>query len=698
MKRRTMIIKQVAGHPRVDGDLSRLPWQNASWNGGFHVLEAPEQLASPETRFCLFHNNEHLYIGLQVDEPEVDRVKPQEQSHTLAQTDDRIEIFVDPTVGKNGNVYIIAVNSSGTAVVKPLTAAGEGPHSNQLVRSKHTVRKDNKSWAAQIAIPMADLELDPNSDMWRVNVVRVRYLTEAGGSLQKMVSTFMPLDSPGGGFFKPLDSPFAQVDSLDLGNYLWTVNVSRLYERADAKGNRSRGCQVMIRNLATSGRDVRIRMNTGADESEVVLSRHFEAFEQTFEFFEFPEAATGNEIVVIIQDQSESTEMLYRRLRLVSADSATVSWKRHLIMQHDGSGGFDTHEGEAQFLSAYMGNKVIPFGLTQMDNGEVAVFGACRFSSGEITVIAFSSDGGASWSEYEPVPGSLGRPVMLAWQGNGRLSFVGNHYRHRFFSSDYGRTWEQVPIEPASNAKLIEFEGNPMVDFDEKGQCRRITECGFTWGDQMNPDGGHQLEEFIRSSTNGGRTWEGEQSPEPWYYTQTINGQVYRCTGHEGSLIRARNGWIIVALRTPVTSERSKISTSDHLCGMGISISEDDGLTWTPLTEHVLFDGGRMHPHLLMMPNGDIVMTLIKRIELDQDGFAGYGRGCEALISRDNGLTWDKQHMFVLDETDDYDGANWWVTSCGHLCSTLLDSGHILTAFGSVNGGKLVKWQPTSTA
>ena len=115
-----------------------------------------------------------------------------------------------------------------------------------------------------------------------------------------------------------------------------------------------------------------------------------------------------------------------------------------------------------------------------MDNGEIAVVGTWReqdtdvvFAGGrENTIIAFGEDEGATWSDYQPVEGCSGRPMMLSYLGNGVLSLIGTREdkSYRFFSQDYGRTWkERVPVRPTA---VISVRESPY--FDEQKLTVRI--------------------------------------------------------------------------------------------------------------------------------------------------------------------------------------------------------------------------------
>ena len=182
--------------------------------------------------------------------------------------------------------------------------------------------------------------------------------------------------------------------------------------------------------------------------------------------------------------------------------------------------------------------------------------------------------------------------------------------------------------------------------------------------------------------------------PETWHWRQQYKGKSYTRSVGEGSIVRAKNGWLVAALRTHLEPQFFGITENDNFCGIGTSVSKDDGKAWSPV--QVLYHAGRMHSHLLRMPNGDIVMTYIVRQDREDGGLAAYRRGSEALVSHDNGLTWDMQRKYILDGWDYSDGDPQTPAVCGHLGSTLLDDGSILTAYGNyvAKGVCLIRWRP----
>src|SRR5438046_1842859 len=114
--------------------------------------------------------------------------------------------------------------------------------------------------------------------------------------------------------------------------------------------------------------------------------------------------------------------------------SEPVGWKPHAIKEGDGHGGWVERAAEFRFVHKKDGGYVVPFGLRQLDNGEVLRLGSWHDGKSEKPVVAFSTDRGNTWSEFQlvsrgPTTGAggtgiaAGRPMMLTDLGKGRLTF-----------------------------------------------------------------------------------------------------------------------------------------------------------------------------------------------------------------------------------------------------------------------------------
>jgi hypothetical protein len=97
----------------------------------------------------------------------------------------------------------------------------------------------------------------------------------------------------------------------------------------------------------------------------------------------------------------------------------------------------------------------------------------------------------------------------------------------------------------------------------------------------------------------------------------------------------------------------------------------------------------------LCLPDGTIVLTHITRREIEDGHLVGYGHGCGAVLSHDNGATWDMSRRIVLDDFTFSDG-KLNSTVCGHLFSTMLNDGSILTCYSHYlsKAAALISWKP----
>jgi len=379
-------------------------------------------------------------------------------------------------------------------------------------------------------------------------------------------------------------------------------------------------------------------------------------------------------------------------------------WREHRIRQGDGKGGWITRPALRQVLRHPDATHTMPFGLAQMDNGEIAILCSREKQSAQgprvfEPIIAFSKDGGATWSDFAIIPGTRGRPQYLEWLGGGRLSFVTEAIgegatMRRFFSNDHGRTWnESVPHPPTKDGISFNLEGNGWVDRDELGRAKAILEIGW----HLPPGKTHPKDDFtaiFRRSVDGGRTWIDEVSPPQWKFSVEHKGKKWLRGVSEGAIVRAANGDLVAALRTDMPPRYFDEKNDDSLEGTAVSISRDDGKTWSEM--QFLFDAGRHHANLQRLANGDLVCTLVVRIDIQNGKLASHRRGCDALISKDHGKSWNLDRRYELDRYDYLRPDGFWVDgACGHVAAVALGDGHILSAYGNYPiGVVLIKWKP----
>jgi hypothetical protein len=688
---KTIHIHHVYETPELNGDLSQPAWKNVQWNSGFTLVNQPEVKALDNTIFAMIHDAENLYIAIKT---KVLDLTSQPAYYQKEDPKGEFQVMIDSESSglRTGLFFLFGDGTSYAQIVKSDAKSEKWPGTIRCA-----FKTEGDTWVAMLAVGLAQFKYAASSNLqWNFNLVRL-----PSRHAEQLWSTFTPLNEVSGEFFLPkhVKATAKFDDPSALSAFLWTVaKVGRGRIVETENGFVCRQC-VKISNLANENQAVELQCSVGPGDA-VVLPLQIGPKQSRTETVDVPVDADFN------FDQFYVTLVEPATLRCLSksgflVEAEPLSWKKHFVRQEDGKGGCICHPAQMQFLPRFEDAMITPFGLAQMDNGEIILAGFAS-SVPERTIVAFSQDRGATWSEYKELrkqtpdqgAGSALKPMMLTYLGKGSLSVIqGDTGGKRLFSHDYGRTWdEEVPLPPAPDGYAMGVEGNAMVDRDEQGNAVRIAETGQTWSDGGWPANSACL--WIRWSYDGGRTWVDASRPEAWKWQETYKGKVFNCGGYEGALVRAANGWIVAGLRmSPAPKHHEHPFLDDNLMGTGFSISKDDGKTWSPIKR--IFDAGRMHANLVRLPNDDLVMTVIRRTDFRNGKLASYRRGCDAVISHDNGLTWDVEHLYTIDDTPYCEGERWLNCVCGHLYSIVLDNGSILTAFGNfLSGGELIKWKP----
>ncbi len=380
---------------------------------------------------------------------------------------------------------------------------------------------------------------------------------------------------------------------------------------------------------------------------------------------------------------------------------ADEGYRQHYIRKGDGIGGWELLPAQYRMIWGPSDGCLMPYGIAWMDNGETILLAGMQDQGEYRCVYALSGDEGASWSDMSDT-GSYGRPLTFGYLGGGNLVF-GNELLGKpedqkrklrlSFSSDYGRSWNErvYPMQTQDGRGSNTTEGTVFAE--QVDGATRICHLSVS----LDPKQWDRLPSrvYMRWSNDLGSSWHGENCPQEWLFEETCGGKRVPRGVSEGSLVRAQNGWLVAALRTDLPTRYWDVPHDDSLEGVGVSISKDNGTSWSPI--NVLYDAGRHHPNLILMPNGDLVMTLIVRADVVGGELASYRRGSDALVSHDNGASWNLQQQYVLDAYEFSDSKEWYNGECGHLGSTRLSDGSILTVYGNYLSGNaaLIKWRPS---
>lgn len=356
-------------------------------------------------------------------------------------------------------------------------------------------------------------------------------------------------------------------------------------------------------------------------------------------------------------------------------------WQAHVVRQYNGSSAEVELSAKRQIVSETW-NRVaaVPYLVYMPEKDRLLMLVSCDYPPDRKPVhyamVLTSDDHGVTWSDPRPIGRDeqgrmVGLGVGLTYLGHGQVMvYTGEQGGNRWFSDDFGTTWANpVPVGPLADGKPWTIWCPPLVIQDAKtGQLTEIAETGYAVFPATSNEPSYS-QAFLRFSIDKGRIWTNGVLVPQWKGTNEV------------ALLRAANGDWVAACRTDIPP-RFKGETLDHYEGLGVSISKDAGHTWSEV--NILFEYGRHHPSMVLMPDGRIVMTYVVRkgYEDTPEGFPQFG--VEAIVSKDHGQTWDSDHRYVLDAwVGNRKGPNAWWASSQATSTVLLPNGSLLTAFGT---------------
>ena len=374
-------------------------------------------------------------------------------------------------------------------------------------------------------------------------------------------------------------------------------------------------------------------------------------------------------------------------------------WQEHDVVRLNGSAARQTLPARLYFLGGEWpyNNSQMPYLVYMPERRRLML--AASVDKPEIkAVLVFSDDFGKTWTKPKWMhTDAAGNPdlacaTQLTYLGDGKL-LVGLENKY-WSSTDYGQTWaEYAPVPLGAEGKPM-YQWDPMlVDRDPtSGKVVRLVETRYK-GNGTFDTAEYFSQGCIRFSTDEGKTWSREIDVPQWKGANEI------------VLCRAKNGDLVAACRTDNAKEFLG-RADDQFSGLATSVSSDNGKTWSELNR--LYHWGRHHPHMVTMPDGDVVLTYVVRNGYlpDKNGLCRFG--IEAVVSKDHGKTWDLDHKYILASNSSVmkgDRQNWG--SPQSTSNVLLPDGDLLTVFGTGVRNVpsqtlwkmdvvLVKWRPSS--
>jgi len=360
--------------------------------------------------------------------------------------------------------------------------------------------------------------------------------------------------------------------------------------------------------------------------------------------------------------------LLVAAASLAMSKQSAADWKQSLVFQLNGSAKPIQLPALAQIPTEKYNRVVaVPYVVYMPEKKELLMLVGVDYP--HMAAVMRSKDLGATWTD--PVflrtdasgKATVGMQVGLTYLGNGKVVTYDG-----IFSDDYGQTWPTtLPFAQSYRGKGISGWDPVFTDRDPKtGKITLMLRTGYTCAGDT-PSGG-AAQAYLNSSTDEGHTWSETIKVPEWDGVNEVH------------IVRAKNSNLVAACRTVVPA-RFRLEL-DHYEGLGISISKDNGKSWSKVKK--LYDWGRHHPSIVVMPNGDMVMTYVVRTGYMKASDDIPNFGIEAIVSRDNGQSWDLDHKYILAAwKGNRTGPNSWWASSQCTSTILLPDGYFLTVYGT---------------
>lgn len=170
---------------RIDGALDERDWMEAERITGFVARGSDGEQAEMQTYVRLLYDDENLYIGLEMEEPETGslRINARTRDDSSIWNDDTVELMIDPE-GEGLRYVHFAINPAGVfrdseRDISMPTGGDPGYRADADVAA----RIEENRWVAEMRVSAESLggEITPGGS-WLMNVVRVRRAGEGGVS------------------------------------------------------------------------------------------------------------------------------------------------------------------------------------------------------------------------------------------------------------------------------------------------------------------------------------------------------------------------------------------------------------------------------------------------------------------------------------------------------------------------------------
>jgi hypothetical protein len=312
--------------------------------------------------------------------------------------------------------------------------------------------------------------------------------------------------------------------------------------------------------------------------------------------------------------------------------------------------------------------------LARLQNGDLLIVGFCygglpsnELAAGkpyvERAIFFRSRDDGKTWMPREERNDIHGREFALTVLSDGSIIMPchflsndafnrsGHTYSKIFRSGDNGKTWSETRIGPepfpARSATMSDWTAFEVPDPQRPGKLLACIGVSISHGKQLAPKN-----TFLWTSRDGGQNWNRVLQPDTrnWIDVDGFFCQSVTYVGERNRLLHVvrvdRSGphW-----KLPVRPGET-LATNDNADRSMLWISRDAGHSWKKHKDGGRFGTyGEMYPRFLKLADGRLLLTFTVR----SGSTDGYGLGIRAIVSRDDGDSWDFRHdRLVISDTN----------------------------------------------
>ena len=159
--------------PVVDGVLDDAAWDHAGLLGELRQVEPiAGAAASQRTRVRMLHDDRGLFFAIECFDDDMPGLRAtQMQRDANLDPDDRVEFLLD-TFRDRRNAYWFQIGAGGSKGDALISKNGSSFNKDFDAIWYGRVRRTSEGWQAEIEIPSASLNFDPEATVWGFNLVR----------------------------------------------------------------------------------------------------------------------------------------------------------------------------------------------------------------------------------------------------------------------------------------------------------------------------------------------------------------------------------------------------------------------------------------------------------------------------------------------------------------------------------------------